>query len=50
LVVVTLNHDTLIEQALGMMGAEAQGFVPVDGEKLWRFDDHSASCPFRKAA
>jgi hypothetical protein len=35
---VTLNYDTLIEQALNA-GPETQGFSPIDGEDLWRFDD-----------
>jgi hypothetical protein len=35
---VTLNYDTLIEQALNL-GPDAQGFSRIDGEDLWQFDD-----------
>jgi len=35
---VTLNYDTLIEQALNS-GPDAQGFSRIDGEDLWQFDD-----------
>jgi hypothetical protein len=41
LVAVTLNYDTLIEKALEV-GAEAQGFAPINGEDLYRFDDRPA--------
>lgn len=37
LTVVTLNYDTLIEQALEWDGAQ-QGMQPVTGERIWRLD------------
>lgn len=37
LTVVTLNYDTLIDQALNLDGSH-QGFAPVPGEGVWRID------------
>lgn len=34
----TLNYDSALEQALDI-GPEAQGFAPISGETVWRFDE-----------
>lgn len=39
--VVTLNYDPLVEHALGWTAHE-QGFVPIDGESIARFDGFQA--------
>jgi hypothetical protein len=44
LTIVTLNYDTLIEQALKLDGSH-QGFAPVSGERTWRLHPRTLHDP-----
>lgn len=44
LTIVTLNYDTLVEQALGLDGSH-QGLVAVKGENVWRLDQKVLQTP-----